>query len=385
MRESPAAVIAERPDTPGPAPLSTTREPVPPPTPGPVKPPATRTKVLWFIPLALAALVGGYLYVTGGQVISTDNAYIQADSVGIAADVSGKVASVQVLDNQAVTQGQVLFTLDPQPFDIAVADAQARLGAARNQVLNLKASYAKALSQIKQAESELPYYQASFHRQEQLLTVSAVSRSNYDDARHGLDNALQNVAVAKAEATAVLAQLGGKADIPVEQDPTYLQAQSAVDKARRDLAQSVVHAPFAGIITHVDALRVGAYFQPPSSGLDLVSTSQLWVAASLKETELTHVMPGQPVEVHVDTYPGEVWHGTVDSVSPASGASFSLLPAQNTTGNWVKVVQRIPVRIRLDDIDGKPVLRHGMSVEADIDTGHARGLPTLFASRAGAK
>lgn len=160
---------------------------------------------------------------------------------------------------------------------------------------------------------------------------------------------------------------------------------AAVAKAQRDLEQSVVRAPFAEVITHVDALRVGAYFQPPASGMDLVSSSQLWVAASLKETELTYVEPGQPVEVHVDTYPGEVWHGTVESVSPASGASFSLLPAQNTTGNWVKVVQRIPMRIRLDDTDGKPILRHGMSVEADIDTGHARGFSWLFASQGGSK
>ncbi|WP_397447957.1 HlyD family secretion protein [Pseudomonas sp. NA-150] len=331
-----------------------------------------------FLLLPVLALTAGYLYVTGGQIIATDNAYIQADRVGVSTDVAGIVASVEVTDNQAVSQGQVLFRLKPEPFQIALASANAQLGAVRNQILNLRASYGQALAEIEQAQTDIPYYQASFDRQVKLIAVSAVSKTNYDDAKHALDSTRQKVAVAKAQAQTVLAQLGGHIETPLEQQPSYLQAQAAVDEARRNLNNAVVRAPFDGVVTNVDSLKAGAYLQPPQSGFSLVSSDKLWVDASPKETELTYVVPGQSVQISVDSYPGVTWHGTVESISPASGSSFSLLPAQNTTGNWVKVVQRIPLRVRIDDAAGKPVLRNGMSVEAEIDTGHARGLPTMF-------
>jgi membrane fusion protein (multidrug efflux system) len=335
-------------------------------------------RIALFAMLPIALLVGGYLYVTGGQIISTDNAYIQADHVGVSTDVSGLVASVEVKDNQRVSQGQVLFTLKPEPFQIALASAKAQLGNVRNQILNLKASYNQALAEIDQAQVDLPYYQTSFQRQQTLISVSAVSKTTYDDAKHALDSTRQKIAVAKATAQMVLAQLGGHVETAVEQQPTYLQAQAAVDEAQRNLTNSVVRASFEGIVTNVDSLQVGSYLQPPQSGISLVSADHLWIAASPKETELTHMKPGQPVDISVDSYPGVQWHGTVESISPASGSSFSLLPAQNTTGNWVKVVQRIPVRISIDDAGNKPPLRTGMSAEAQINTGQARGLPEMF-------
>ncbi|MBV6821625.1 HlyD family secretion protein [Pseudomonas sp. PD9R] len=344
----------------------------------PVRPKRQRARVALFTLLPIGLLVGGYLYVTGGQIISTDNAYIQADHVGVSTDVSGLVASIDVKDNQRVAQGQVLFTLKPEPFEIALASARAQLGNVRNQILNLKANYNQALAEIDQAQIDLPYYQTSFQRQQTLISVSAVSKTNYDDAKHALDSTRQKIAVAKATAQMVLAQLGGHIETPVEQQPAYLQAQAAVDEAQRNLTNSVVRAPFDGIVTNVDSLQVGSYLQPPQSGVSLVSADHLWVAASPKETELTHMKPGQPVDISVDSYPGVEWHGTVESISPASGSSFSLLPAQNTTGNWVKVVQRIPVRISIDDTGQKPSLRTGMSVEARINTGVARGLPEMF-------
>ncbi|MDB6141366.1 MAG: hemolysin secretion protein [Pseudomonas sp.] len=344
----------------------------------PARPQRQRVRTALFMLLPIALLVGGYLYVTGGQIISTDNAYIQADHVGVSTDVSGLVASVEVKDNQRVTQGQVLFTLRAEPFQIALASAKAQLGNVRNQILNLKASYNQALAEIDQAQIDLPYYQLSFQRQQTLISVSAVSKTNYDDAKHALDSTRQKITVAKATAQMVLAQLGGHYETPVEQQPTYLQAQAAVDEAQRNLTNSVVRASFDGIVTNVDSLQVGSYLQPPQSGISLVSADHLWIAASPKETELTHMKPGQPVDISVDSYPGVDWHGTVESISPASGSSFSLLPAQNTTGNWVKVVQRIPVRISIDDAGQKPPLRTGMSVEARINTGQARGLPDMF-------
>ncbi|MEE1916317.1 HlyD family secretion protein [Pseudomonas asiatica] len=333
-----------------------------------------RTRKTLFLLIPLALLGGGYLYATGGRVVSTDNAYIQADKVAVSTDVSGLVDAIEVKDNQAVSRGQVLFRLNAEPFQIALASATANLGTVRNQILNQQAAYSQALAEIDQAQSELPFFEQAFRRQEKLLAVNAVSRTTYDQARHDLDTTLKKIAVAKAQARAVLAQLGGRLDIPVEQQPTWLQAKALVDEAKRNLNNAVVRAPFDGIVTNVDALQVGTYLQPPQSGISLVASQALWVAAQPKETELTHVRPGQPVEIRVDSYPGVIWHGTVESISPASGSSFSLLPAQNTTGNWVKVVQRIPVRIRIDDQVGKPPLRHGMSVEAEIDTGRARNM-----------
>ncbi len=341
-----------------------------------------------FLLLPVALLACGALYVLGGQVISIDNAYIQADRVGVSTDVAGIVEVVEVTENQLVSKGQVLFRLRAEPFQIALESAEAQLGEVRNQLMNLKAGYAQAQAEITQAQAEIPYYEKNLARLDKLVRVSAVSQTQYDEAHHNLQTTQQKVAVAKAQARTTLAQLGGSIDLPVEQQPAYRQAQARVDEAARHLRNSVVVAPFAGIVTNVDSLAAGTYLQPPQSAFSLVSTEHMWVAASPKETELTHMLPGQPVEISVDTYPGVTWHGTVESISPASGSSFSLLPAQNTTGNWVKVVQRIPVRIRIDDATGKPPLRHGMSVEADVDAGHIRGmsgsLSGLFANKADA-
>lgn len=348
-------------------------------------PRANKVRTGLFLLLPVLLLGAGWAYFAGGRYVATDSAYIQADRVGVATDVSGLVASVEVQDNQQVSKGQVLFRLRSAAFETALASARAELGTVRNELMNLKASYDQALAEVAQAQSELPYHQENFRRQEQLLKVSAVSKTNYDDARHELERNQQRVAVAKARAQAVLAQLGGQAGLPLDRYPTYQKAQAEVADAERMLADSVVRAPFDGIVTQVDSLQVGAYLQASQAGLSLISNDRLWVAASPKETELTHVVPGQPVAFTVDSYPGQVWHGVVESLSPASGASFALLPAQNTTGNWVKVVQRIPIRIRIDDAAGKPALRHGMSVEAEIDTGHHRDLPLglahLFAGK----
>ncbi|TPK65687.1 HlyD family secretion protein [Mesorhizobium sp. B2-4-15] len=346
--------------------------------PGPVKPRRSLTRPVLFALLPVALIVGGYYYVTGGQVMTTDNAYIQAQSLGVSTDVSGTVREIDVHENQAVKKGDVLFRLRPASFETALAAAQAQLGTVRNQVLTLQASYQQSLAQIEQAEADIPYYEAAFQRQQDLLKTSTASKASFDSAQHDLVAARQKVSVAKSQAQATLAQLGGDANQPVEKNPFYLQAQSGVDDARRNLDDAIVKAPFDGIVTNVDALQVGKYLPASQPAFGLVSSTDLWIAAEPKETELTYVRPGQTATISVDTYPGAVWHGTVASISPASSSSFSLLPAQNTTGNWVKVVQRIPMRVTVDDIGGKPPLRGGMSVVVDIDTGHARGLPDFI-------
>jgi membrane fusion protein (multidrug efflux system) len=332
---------------------------------------------LLFALLPALLIIGGYFYATGGQVMATDNAYVQADMVGVSTDVSGIVQSVDVRDNQQVKQGDVLFRLDPAPYAIALAGAKAQLGIVRNQILNLEASYRRSLAEITQAQADIPFFEKSLQRQQDLNASSFASRATYDQAKHDLDAALQKVDVAKAEAAATLAQLGGNADQPVEQNPSYLQQQSTIDNAQRNLDHTIVRAPFDGIVTNVSSLQAGAYLQASQAGFSLVSTTHMWIAASPKETELTYVRPGQPVSISVDTYPGVEWRGTVSSISPASGSSFSLLPAQNTTGNWVKVVQRIPMLVSIEDMAGKPPLRVGMSVTVGVDTGHARGLPSF--------
>ena len=355
----------------------------PAPSPVPVAPvaakPARKRRSLLrpflFLLLPVALVAGGYYYVTGGQIMSTDNAYVQADMVGVSTDVAGTVIAIEVRDNDTVAKGQVLYRLKPDSYQTALDAANAQLGTVRNQILTLQASYKQSLAQIAQAQADIPFYEASFKRQQDLSASAASSRATFDQAKHDLDSAKQKVLVAKAQAQAMLAQLGDDPDQPVEKNPFYVQAQTGVDNAKRDLADTVVHAPFDGVVTNVSSLQVGGYLQASQAAFSLVSSTKVWIGASPKETELTYVRPGQSVTITVDTYPGVEWHGKVDSISPASGASFSLLPAQNTSGNWVKVVQRIPMRVRIDDLAGKPPLRVGMSVTAEVDTGHAHGLP----------
>lgn len=328
-----------------------------------------------FLLLPVALVAGGYFYVTGGQIMSTDNAYIQADQLGVSTDVAGTVIEVSVHDNEQVKKGQLLYRLKPDTYQIALDGAKAQLSAVHDQILTLKASYALSQAQIAQAQADLSYYQTNFNRQQDLAASGAAAKSAFDTATHDLEAARQKITVAKVQAQVALAQLGGNADQAIEQNPLYLQAKSAVDNAQTDLNDTYVRAPFDGIVTDVNAIQVGSYLQASQMAFHLVSTTHLWVTASPKETELTDVRPGQTATITVDTYPNVEWKGTVESISPASGSSFSLLPAQNTTGNWVKVVQRIPMRVSITDLAGKPPLRIGMSVTVDVETGHARGLP----------
>jgi membrane fusion protein (multidrug efflux system) len=333
----------------------------------------TRPLLFALLPVALAA--GGYAYVTGGAVVSSDNAYVQADTLGVSTDVAGTVIAIEVHDNEAVKKGDVLYRLKPDTYRIALDGAKAQLGTVHDQVLTLQASYRLALAQIEQAQADLPFYQTAFKRQQDLLATGAGTKASFDQAQHDLDATKQKIAVAKAQADAALAQLGGDPNQPIEKNSFYLQALSGVDNAQRDLDDTIVRAPFDGVVANVDALQPGSYLQASQQAFSLVSSTNMWVAASPKETELTHVRAGQPATISVDAYPGVEWKGAVQSISPASGSSFSLLPAQNTTGNWVKVVQRIPLRVTIADAAGKPPLRVGMSVTVDVDTGHPRGLP----------
>ena len=340
--------------------------------------PRRRRWVRWvlFALLPLALIAGGYWYVTGGSMMSTDDAYVEADKVGISTDISGIVKEVDVSNNQHVDSGQVLFRLDDLPFRLALERADAQVGIVRNDLNALKANYRDMQAQIKQAQDDVEYYDREFHRQQDLAAKFIASQQTFDTARRNLQNAQQKLASLNQQLAAIAANLNGDPDIPVEQHPRYLDAMAQRNEAARQLDHTVVKAPFAGIATNVPAIAPGKYLQASVTAFYLVAADYVWVDSNPKETQLTNVRPGQPVTVTVDTYPDLEWHGTVESISPAAAQEFALLPAQNTSGNWVKVVQRIPMRVRLDTSDkSRPALRAGMSVEVDVDTGHQRGMP----------
>ena len=343
-----------------------------------VTPKKSLRRPVLFALLPVALMVGGYFYVTGGTVMSTDNAYVQADTVGLSTDVSGIVTQVLVHDNQKVAKGDVLFKLDPLQFQLALDRTEAQIGNTRNDLVALQTNYRNMQAQVEQAQKDVDFNMVNFQRQEQLIANNFTPKATYDAARNTLQNSQQKLASLKAQLAGIAANLNGNPDAPIEDHPKYKDAVAARDEAARQLAHTVVHAPFAGVVTNVPSLQPGQYLTAATTGFNIVSTDHVWVEASPKETELTYVRPGQKVTIEVDTYPGQRWVGTVDSISPASASSFSLLPAENTSGNWVKVVQRIPMRISVNNEPGKPPLRVGMSVEVNVDTGHERGLPTFL-------
>jgi membrane fusion protein (multidrug efflux system) len=350
----------------------------------PKAPPVSRRKrVRWLLLILGPVLViaaGLYLYLTGGRYVTTDNAFVQADKVTIGTDVAGTVAEVAVRNNQPVTAGQLLFRLNDEPYRIALAGAEAQLASVRNDIAALQASYREKLAEIQQAQADVEFFDREFKRQQNLASRQVASQVAFDQARHNLQTAQQKITALRQQAQGILAQLGGDPDQPVEKQARYLQAQAQVDKARRDLRRTTVEAPMAGIVTNVDALQIGEYLPAGQAAFSLVAADHVWVEANPKETDLTYVKPGDAATVSVDTYPGREWTATVASVSPATGAEFSLLPPQNASGNWVKVVQRIPVRLKVEVPANAPPLRAGMSAEISIDTGHKRTLGDLVES-----
>ena len=346
--------------------------------------PRRRVRLVLFVLLPIVLIGGGYRYVTGGQVMSIDDAYAEADKVGISTDVSGIVKDVDVTENQHVEPGEVLYRLDEARFRFALQRATARVGSVRDALNALKANYRDMQAQIQLAQHDIEYYATELHRQQNLLNAHVASQSTFDMARRNLENAQGKLASLTQQLAAIAANLNGDPDGPVGQNPRYVDAVAQRDEAARQLAHTVVSAPFAGIVTNVASIAPGKYLAASMTAFYLVATDHVWVDANPKETELTYVLPGQPVTVTVDTYPDVQWKGTVESISPAASQEFSLLPAQNTSGNWVKVVQRIPMRVRVDTSDSDlPPLRAGMSVEVAVDTGHARGLPHFLTSLLG--
>jgi membrane fusion protein, multidrug efflux system len=321
-------------------------------------------------------LAGGYFWFSGGRYVGTEDAYVQETKALISSDVAGRIAQVDVHENQLVKAGDVLFTIDPQPFRIAVASAEAALANARLNVEQLKVSYSTALAKLSAAQDALAIQQRQLTRQSDLASKGVSSAASVDPLKLSVQQAEENVALAKQGVESAKAALDGKPDISVDEHPAVKAALSNLDSAKLDLARTTITAPADGIVSQTEKLNVGQYAAEGTAMLTLVETGSTWVEANLKETELTDIKPGQPASVSVDAYPGLDLTGKVASIGAGTGSEFSLIPAQNATGNWVKVVQRLPVRIAISGKDlGK--LRTGMSVGVAIDTGKTR-LEKLF-------
>jgi membrane fusion protein (multidrug efflux system) len=328
--------------------------------------------------ILVVAIGSGAYWLTGGRYVSIDDTYVRAAKETLSTDVSGIVAAVPVHEGQRVKKGDVLLRLDPKQFQIMLDAAKANLNGVVLAVNAMKLEYQRLLSDVAVKEAQVQSDQANFDRYANLVKSGGVTRADYDNMRFQLAANQRAVAALKMMAEVQLAKLQGNPDIDVNAMPEYLQAKSRVDEAQRERDHTVIYAPFDGIVTQVDTVQPGMYLAASTAAFGIVSTEDVWVEANPKETELTWVKQGNPVDVLVDTYPGRVWKGQVESIAPNSGSEFSVLPAQNTSGNWVKVVQRIPVRIRVERAPGDPELRAGMSVEAEIDTGHKRSLADLF-------
>lgn len=327
----------------------------------------------------VAVLVGaGYFYITGGRYVSTDDARLETPRTWVSTDIPGRVIEIGVHDNQLVERGQMLFRLNPHQYQIAVDRARGALGSARLKVAALKASYAEHLAELKSAEVSAAYQHRERDRDKRLLASGIVSQSQFDLAQHAVDVADQQVEVATQQIGGIVAELGGDPEIAIDRHPMVQEAQAVLDKAEFDLSNTVVKAAEAGIVSHAEQLQIGDYVTTSTPLFSLIPR-RLWVEADYRETDLTYLRPGQKATVTIDTYPGRKFRATVNSVSPGTGSTFSLLPPENATGNWVKVVQRVPVRLALDPVGDDTPLQAGLSVNVEVDTGHVRELPRFLA------
>lgn len=345
----------------------------------PAPAPKKRGRFVLMAALPLALVVGGgYYWVTGGRYQETENANLRQARVSIASEVAGRIVKVDVTDNTLVKAGDVLFEVDPQPYQIALAQSDAALAAARLNVEQLRAAYSQAVAQERVAASGLDYAQSQFDRSNDLVAKGVNTKSSLDEARMDLDKAKEQHSAAVQGIASAKAALGGNPDIATDQHPTVLSAQAARDKAAYNLAQTTVRAPADGTVSQAASFKVGQFVGVGTPLFSLVETGDTWVEANFKETQLTNMKPGQKAEIVLDTYPDRTFHGTVQAIGAGTGAEFSLLPAQNATGNWVKVTQRIPVRVKVETADADIALRTGMSATVSIDTGVSRGFGSVF-------
>jgi len=336
-----------------------------------------RIVLLGVVPLAAVA-IGIQIYLANGRWVTTENAYVKATQVAVSADVAGRVIAVLVDTNQPVRAGDVLFRIDAEPFQIELAKAEAELARIRNEIGVMRASHREALMELAEADQNLAFSLRSFERQRTLEGAGVAARAKLDEAENKLATSRERVRMLREKVGRIQAALGGRNDIPTESHPMYLEAVAKRDRAALDLRDTVIRAPVDGIAGRV-GVEPGEFVQKGRSVIALVQRGALWIEANVKETRLTHVRVGQEAKVVIDSFPDATLKARVRSISPSTGAEFAILPPQNATGNWVKVVQWVPLRIEIDGGELEPLLRAGMTANVQIDTGRALTFGDLLA------
>jgi membrane fusion protein (multidrug efflux system) len=321
---------------------------------------------------AIALLAGIGLYLLGGRYISTDNAYVGAQKVLITPDISGKIIHVAVREGQHVTPGDEIFTLDREPYHLALEQAQAKLASVRTDYNKLTSNFKSLSTLAGLAAQSVELKQRDVDRKSKLLSTQSGSQADVDTSAGALVTAQLQAQVTAQQRDDTLNQLLGEPNLPIEKFPPYALAKAALDQAQRDYDHTLVRAPISGIATQVDNIQLGRFIAAGTPILSVIDDQTPWVDANPKETDITYLRVGQKAALDVDSFPDHTFKGTVIAVSPGTGSQFSILPPQNATGNWVKVVQRVPVRIAFDKDEDTHLLRSGMSVVVDIDTGHSR-------------
>ncbi|MDG2002227.1 MAG: HlyD family secretion protein [Novosphingobium sp.] len=320
---------------------------------------------------ALVLIAALYFYLTGGRYESTENASLQTGIVAISPSVAGKVVAVEVKENQRVRKGDVLFRIKPGSYEAGVTEAEASLADARADVGSLRADLAEAQTEVGAAQARYDYASAESARQRSLLSEGISSRAQSDAAATQARTARAAIAAARAKVQSLHAKLSGGGGGPVETQPEVRKAASRLAKMRIDLSDTIVRAPQDGVVTRVNQLQVGNYVSP-GRPVFMLTGLKFWVQANFKENQLRYMRVGQPATIAIDAYPDHKLKGHVESFSPGTGSSFSILPAENATGNWVKVVQRLPIQIAIDEVPTGLPMSAGLSVEVEVDTGHQR-------------
>ena len=345
-----------------------------------------RIFLLVVIPV-IAVVFGAQWYEKTGRFIETENAYIKTNVIAISADIDGRVTEVFVDENQIISKGDLLFKLDPNTYSVAIQMAESKREKVRQDISAMQAEYYQILAEIDEKKvnaaykkADVAYHKREARRQRRLIKKSITTRARLDEAESKLDEAEfellaanQEVMTRKQKIKTVLARLGGDPNRSFEQHPDFISAEAQLSLAKMNLGYTEVRAPVNGIVTRLK-LEPGEWVESGEPAFGIIANDRIWIEANLKETQLTHVLKGQKTTVEVDAYPGVIWQAKVASISPATGAAFSVLPPQNASGNWVKVVQRLPVRIEILSTENRPPLRAGMTSTVSIDTKHQRNL-----------
>ena len=324
---------------------------------------------MWSLPL-LAGAIALFFWMASGRYVETDNAYVKGDRVFIATEISGPIVEVAVHENQRVSRGQLLYKIDDTPYRTALAKIDSEIDIQRAEIRGLRAQWRTKREEIKANTSQLNYAQAEYERQADLAAKQIASTQKLQETRMGLDVARQRIAAAEEDLQRIEAALAGDPKIKPDDHPKVKQLLAMRDEALHNLRRTTIEAPIDGIVSKV--LVPGSYAVMGVPSIAVIADRDLWIEANFKETELTRVRVGQPVNIQIDTYPDAVCHGKVTSFAQTTGAEFAVLPPQNATGNWVKVVQRIPIRTSVQCREGDPPLRLGMSAVIEIDTGFRR-------------